>query len=241
MNKVGSNGRFQKMAFVVYCFSTCCVGFVVYCLSYLELMPAFECTSATNPVPYACKQEDFCGNPDITYSIVPGPETLSNGVEKLSLICRPGWQIGLLGSALFAGWCSTMLWLPQFGDRYGRYRIFFIGNLINLILYSILMLSHSYWLSVVTIFFIGALESIRLSIGYNYCMELIGVKYQTFYGTVWNVNEGAIYLWATIYFGFIAKTWFPFVMIGYTLACIATVCVYFFPESPPWCIEMKYF
>lgn len=103
------------------------------------------------------------------------------------------------------------------------------------------MLSKSYWLSVTCIYFIGCLESIRLSIGYNYIMELIGEKYRTFYGTIWNANEACIYLWATIYFGFIAKKWFPFVMIGYSLAVIATFGVYFYPESPPWAIQMKQF
>jgi hypothetical protein len=49
-------------------------------------------------------------------------------------------------------------------------------------------------------FLTGAVESIRLSIGYNYCMELIGAPYRTLYGSIWNVNEGLVYLWATIYF-----------------------------------------
>ena len=43
------------------------------------------------------------------------------------------------------------------------------------------------------IFLLGTLKSIRLSIGYVYCMELIGAPYRNFYGTIWNVNEGLVY------------------------------------------------
>ncbi len=72
--------------------------------------------------------------------------------------------------------------------------------MFNLFIYTILVISKSFWLSVSMMFLTGAVESIRLSIGYNYCMELIGAPYRTLYGSIWNVNEGLVYLWATIYF-----------------------------------------
>jgi hypothetical protein len=80
----------------------------------------------------------------------------------------------------------------------------------------------------------GALESSKVFIGYNYCMELIDHESRTYYGTLWNVNEGLVYLWGTIYFSFISKWWFPFVAFGFMLTVISTVGVYFFPESPPY-------
>lgn len=110
---------------------------------------------------------------------------------------------------------------------------------MNLILFTILMLSHSYWLTVGTIFVIGAFESIRISIGFNYCMELLHEPNRAFYGSVWNVNEGLVYFWATLYFGFIARAWFPIVSIGYTLAVISTIGVFFYPESPCYLIKKK--
>ena len=99
------------------------------------------------------------------------------------------------------------------------------------------MLDHSFWLTVSSIFLIGALESIRLSIGYNYCMELIGAPHRDMYGTIWNVNEGLIYFWTTIYFWQVDKHWFPLVSFGYSLAVIAVIGIYFFPESPLYLIN----
>jgi hypothetical protein len=103
------------------------------------------------------------------------------------------------------------------------------------------MVSKSFWLTVSMIFLNGAFESIRLSIGYNYCMELIGASYRTFYGTIWNVNEGLVYLWATIYFWQIDKHWFPLIAFGYSLCVLSNILVYFFPESPVYLINKGLF
>ena len=74
---------------------------------------------------------------------------------------------------MFAGWTATLLWVPGFGDRYGRFHIYWWGNVVNLVLFTILMLSRSYWLTVITLFFTGCVKSVSISIGFNYCMELL--------------------------------------------------------------------
>jgi len=241
LKQIGGNGRFQKLAFIIFCMCTASIGFVVYDLGYLELMPAFTCNNIGQTTTFDCKPDGvngFCNQPDIEYTINYNNSTsLHNWVEKLSLVCRPGWQIGLLGSALFAGWSATLLWVPPLADKYGRRKLFVWGVVANLVLYTIVMASHSYWLTVGCIFLIGALESIRISIGYTYVMELMYEPDRSFYGTVWNVNEGLIYLWATIYFGLIAKAWFPFVSIGYMLSVISTIGVFFYPESPCYLVK----
>jgi MFS family permease len=200
-------------------------------------MPQFTCNYVGQTSTFSCKESDFCGNPEIEYMFTPSPTSLYNWVGKLGLICRPEWQVGLLGSSLFMGMCCTLLWLPSFGGRYGRRKIFWIGNILALVVFTVLMISKSFWLSVAMIFLLGALESIRMSIGYNYCMELIGAPYRTFYGSIWNVNEGLVYLWATIYFWQIDKHWFPLVAFGYSICILSNICLYFFPESPPYLIK----
>ena len=218
-----------------------CTGFVIYNLSFLELLPQFTCNYVGQTSTFPCKEADFCSNSSIEYVITPSPTSLYNWVEKLGLICRPGWQVGFLGSSFFLGWCSTLLWLPSFGDKYGRRKIFWIGNIVTLGIFTVLMVSKSFWLTVSMIFLNGAFESIRLSIGYNYCMELIGASYRTFYGTIWNVNEGLVYLWATIYFWQIDKHWFPLIAFGYSLCVLSNILVYFFPESPVYLINKGLF
>ena len=72
-------------------------------------------------------------------------------------------------------------------------------------------------------------------------MELIGAPYRAFYGTVLNLNEAAVYLWATIYFWQIDKNWFPLIAFGYSLAAISTIFIYFFPESPVYLVNKGLF
>ena len=72
--------------------------------------------------------------------------------------------------------------------------------ILNLVFYTLIMISHSFWLTVISIFFTGAFTTIRIGIGYTYMVELVGAPYRTIYGTIWNINEGLIYLLATIYF-----------------------------------------
>lgn len=161
----------------MYTMCTSSIGFVVYDLGFLELMPAFTCQHKGQEATFECQPGGdfgFCGKSNIEYTVnYDSPDSLHNWVEKLSLVCKPGWQIGLLGSALFAGWTSTLLWVPPLAEKYGRRKIFIWGNVARLLLFTALMFSHSYWLTVVSLYLIGTLESIQVSIGYNYCMELM--------------------------------------------------------------------
>jgi len=68
-------------------------------------------------------------------------------------------------------------------------------------------------------------------------MELMYEPSRWLYGTIWNINEGLIYLFATIYFGLVAKNWWPFVSIGYAYAIISTIGIFFYPESPCYLVK----
>ena len=71
---------------------------------------------------------------------------------------------------------------------------------MNLVFYTIIMFSHSFWLTVASIFAIGTLSTIRIGIGFTYMIELVGVPYRTMYGTIWRVLEGMITNYAMVYF-----------------------------------------
>ena len=78
----------------------------------------------------------------------------------------------------------------------------------------------------------GCLSTIRVTIGFNYCIELAGERYRTLYGTLWLVQEGLIYLYGTIYFALISKHWVYFVFFGYMLNWVGVIGIYYLPESP---------
>eukprot|EP00353_Schmidingerella_taraikaensis_P000375 CAMPEP_0185596888 /NCGR_PEP_ID=MMETSP0434-20130131/81017_1 /TAXON_ID=626734 ORGANISM="Favella taraikaensis, Strain Fe Narragansett Bay" /NCGR_SAMPLE_ID=MMETSP0434 /ASSEMBLY_ACC=CAM_ASM_000379 /LENGTH=83 /DNA_ID=CAMNT_0028225461 /DNA_START=190 /DNA_END=438 /DNA_ORIENTATION=- len=83
------------------------MNFMYYNMSYLELIPEeFFCVYADSNEEVPCIPDDFCDNPELfsyraNYDL---DNSYHNWVEKLDLTCRPSSQIGLLGSATFAGW-----------------------------------------------------------------------------------------------------------------------------------------
>lgn len=67
----------------------------------------------------------------------------------------------------------TLLWLPSFGDKYGRKKLFAIGMTLNLFMYIAMMVTHDLNTMLFCIFVQGGLNSIRMNIGYLYLLEMM--------------------------------------------------------------------
>ena len=89
------------------------------------------------------------------------------------------WKVSALGSWFFIGWCTTLLWLPSFGDKYGRKYLFWFGIFINVICTGTMLFTKSLAVMSTAIFIIGMASSLRSNIGYVYLMELLPRKIQT--------------------------------------------------------------
>lgn len=162
-------------------------------------------------------------------------------MTKLDLYCITGFETGLFGSAYFLGWVATLLILPPIADKYGRKKIFQVGMWLNLVVFTVVIASTNYWLTIGGMFAIGILTTIRVTIGYTYYVELIPLKHRTFYSTLWICSEGAVNLWSVIYFTVISKHWFYLVFFGYLLNIVGIVVIYHWPESPVWCVKKGLF
>ena len=98
---------------------------IFYNMAYLEVLPQFKCSFNESTNFETCTEKDFCGNPNVEVFIDwENPKSIYNWADTIGLVCRPGWQVGLLGSVYYAGWCSTLLWLPKYSDLYGRKKFF---------------------------------------------------------------------------------------------------------------------
>lgn len=129
-------------------------------------------------------------------------------------MCWPKYQIGLVSSLFWLGWCGTLLWVPRQADIYGRKNMIAYNNLVSFVLYlATLFAPNVYFLGVV--FFIwGLFNSIRTSVAFLYMQELMPKNKQNLVGTVWNCFEGSINLFATAYFMYVTLDYFWFVAIG---------------------------
>ena len=69
------------------------------------------------------------------------PSSLHNWVQRLDAICEPRWKLSFTSSAYFLGWSITLLWLPLISDKYGRKPFFVVGCIIDLVMYTGIMLT----------------------------------------------------------------------------------------------------
>ena len=220
-------------------------GFFAYPLGYLIQQPTYECdfragVSIEDQLKL-CDAKSICAkDARITGWSVDwdSEKSLHNWQDKLDLMCVPSWKVGLLGTCLFVGWASTLLWLPSFGDKYGRKKVFAICMSLNLLMYTVMMVTHSLDVMLVSVFIQGALNSVRVNIGYLYLLEMMPKHLQTSVGTIWGISDAATYLFATLYFWKVSKDWFYFVLFGYFLNLISAIGAWFLPESPRYLLSM---
>ena len=108
---------------------------------------------------------------------------------------------------------------------------------VNLLMYSVMLYTHSLDVMLFSIFIMGAFCSIRVNIGFLYLLEMMPKHLQTRVGSIWNTSEACIYLLATIYFWVISKDWFYFASIGYALNLFCAAGAWFMPESPRYLLS----
>ncbi len=93
----------------------------------------------------------------------------------------------MIGASLFFGWCVTLLWLPNIGDRKGRKKVFWIGMVVDLALYIGLLVTTNLFVMIAMWFSFGMLSAIRVNVGYVYHMELLPKKRQSLVTTIWSI------------------------------------------------------
>lgn len=158
--------------------------------------------------------------------------SFKNWAQPIGLICRPGWQIGLLGSAFFAGWTSTLLWVPQLSNIFGRLAVFRYSCLASLLLYTALMMSRSYYLTLASMFFMGCSTPGKLGVGWPYFVELIGKRNRTFYGTLLNVFVACHGICTIMFCLFISRNTYYIMAVGWFIQFTAFLLTRYLPESP---------
>ena len=156
-------------------------------------------------------------------------------------MCWPKAQIGLISSMFFFGWCTTLLWMPRFGDVYGRKWLIAYNNILCLFLYLGVMFAPNVYFLATVIFLWGFFNSIRTNVNFLFMMELMPSKDKDFIGTFWNCFEGSINLFATFYFMKVSTHWFNFVAIGLLFQIFACCSVWFLPESPIYLLKLGRF
>ena len=72
------------------------------------------------------------------------------------------WKVGMIGASLFIGWCVTLLWVPNIADKQGRRKLFWLGMVIDLLLYIGLLITSDLTVMIIIWFCFGMCCSIRI-------------------------------------------------------------------------------
>ena len=136
MSRAGRNGCgiFQVLVCAAVMGGTSQFSWLFYGLGFLELMPQFDCTYPNGTVVYDCVKEQICQGQktaQLDYVVnYTNATSLHNWVEQYDLVCTDDFQIGLIGSMFFVGWCVTLLIVPLISDKKGRKWIFLVSVVI---------------------------------------------------------------------------------------------------------------
>ncbi len=157
----------------------------------------------------------------------------------MDLVCVSGEKIGLIGSMFFAGWSSTILFIPFFSDKIGRRWIFFGAMFMTLSCMIGMYSSHSINFTISLMFIAGMATSGRTTVGYVLANEFLAPKWQVVFGTIFNFIDGCTGLILTLYFDFISKYYFWMSSVGSVFAALSVVGMLFLAfESPLWLLKM---
>lgn len=222
-------------------------GYLYYNLSYLELFPKFTnhdnnpiypftCyTSEADKTGHGCLKTDACAlkKPAFFEANPKAEDFLHNWAskDKLDLYCVDGGLIGLIGSMYFAGWVTSLLFLPAISDKKGRkiFPLLFTG--IEFVIFIYLYFTHSLIAVIVCMYLIGFGLSGKATILYVYMSEIIPVNYRNLFGSILNFTDGSTLVWTSIYFVYV-PFWKPFYIFATIMHLVVIGALLFIPESP---------
>lgn len=158
------------------------------------------------------------------------PYSLVNWSQQLRLICRPGWQIGLIGSV--CGWCLTLLWLPQLSNRFGRKVMLIASNTANFVFFIVFLVSESFTAIVVASLLVGFATSAKIGVGLPYLLELVLRKDFVKHSTLQGVQSSVAGMFGALFFWGISKEASLLLAVGLVLQALSLALSFRLPESP---------
>ena len=87
------------------------------------------------------------------------------------------------------------------------------------------------------LFIVGLNSPTTYVIGFGYLQELVGNNHKSIYATFWNLSEGLIFVYSTIYYWKIDRHWVYILSFGYFLNVLSFVGSIFLPESPVFLVN----
>ena len=138
----------------------------------------------------------------------------------------------MLGSMLFGGWCSTILWLPRQSDVYGRTKLFRYAMCLTLATFTTIYFSKSYLVTLLAILITGLFTSLRSGVGWPLLLELVPKSSRPLHAVVFGSIGAIEAMGCVVYFTYVSNNAYYFMGIGLTCQVIVVILTFMLPESP---------
>ena len=180
--KVTNGLMFQFIA--IFLIQSCIDCFVPYLvgIAFLEKIPiAFQCRelvpgSVTDFVWKDCNRKHICDAElpyDMFRPIKSQSQYLNNWAMKLHLVCRPYYEVGLIGSSFFFGLMIMIVPVPMLADKYGRKQVFVTTIIVSIAIQISLIYVNGFDDAISCMFVLGMTYPGRQIVGTFYITELI--------------------------------------------------------------------
>jgi hypothetical protein len=138
----------------------------------------------------------------------------------------------MLGSLYYAGWCSTLLWMPGLAETRGRAVFFKFSMYLNLVIFTVVMFSTQYSLTLISILVVGIFTSFRTGVGWPYLLEMVPKKDRAKHATLYGMMGASWGIIGSIFFYFFTNNAYYFMGIGYMMQIVSVLLCFMLPESP---------
>ena len=108
---------------------------------------------------------------------------------------------------------------------------------LNTLMFTILMFSRSYALTLISIFIVGFFTSMRTGVGWPYLLELVPKKDRPLHATLFGMIGASWGVVGAIFFLFVSKNAYYFMGFGYVLQIFAFAICLTLPESPVYLLN----
>ena len=216
-------------------FSAC----FLYSFPFLGVEPKYKCL--INGVWTPCGSQQFCP-PNMNVPNVidwDDGETINNLIVQFNLQCNGALAVGFFGSFFLAGIVIGSVTITRIGDTYGRRQGFLVGLILQSVITFLMLFISSAYVAYFFCLLIGIGCTGKQYVGWNLLLEYQPKNKQVLIGCLEFIFEALIFIFITVYFGWIAKEWrymqLPIVMFG----VIGSAFLVWTPESPRFLVGIR--
>lgn len=141
------------------------------------------------------------------YRVVESPISLNNWIQQFNLQCAPKNQFGLFGSSFFIGLVIGSFIVPRLSDLYGRKKMVIFGSTSHFIASMMVLITHSFGLSIAMIFIMGFSMGGRALTGFVFMSEHMKTKHVARVTSLYFFMDSSSIFWAALYFKYVSRDW----------------------------------